>query len=239
MEDIIYDKQGELQDSHWWFKGRREIVRGLLKKAIKKKGLVLDIGSGSGGMVDALWHFGRVEAVEMNRKLHPALKEAGVESIYICDITIKTPPKKYDVVTMFDALEHISDDSTILRVISDNLMKKNGNLIITVPAYQWLWTVHDDLSHHKRRYTCGDLEAKLTKAGFMIERKTYFMTILFLVAVLSRLVMKITRSKKTDLAMPSPFINRLMYGIFELESHIIPGLSLPFGLSVLVIARKI
>lgn len=239
MEKIIYDRQRDLQDRHWWFKGRKEIIRAVLSRLIGKKGnRILDIGSGSGGMIGVISPFGRIDAVEKNRALNRDLIRSGVTKIHNYEMPRRLPSGTYDIVTMFDVLEHIKKDGDFLKTVSRKLLKKNGLLVVTVPAYQSLYSSHDRLSRHFRRYTRHALEHLMKEAGFTIRKSTYYMTLLFPLALLSRLRMILFKSGKTDLFLPNRFVNRLLFGIFLMEKHLLKLMNLPFGLSLLVIGSK-
>jgi 2-polyprenyl-3-methyl-5-hydroxy-6-metoxy-1,4-benzoquinol methylase len=240
MEEIIYQKQRELQNSHWWFRGRKDIVKYILKNIIKNNhNLILDIGSGSGGMISAIKELGTIESVELNKKLFYDLKKMNIKKIYHYDITKKRPNKKYNIITLFDVLEHIKNDEELLLQINNNLLKKRGVLVITVPAYNWLWTIHDDLNIHYRRYTKKEINRKLKKARLSIIKSTYFMTLLFPLAIASRVKIKLFQLKSLDLYMPPFFVNKVLHNIFVFERRIIDKISFPFGLSILIIAQKL
>ena len=242
MEEQAYSFIESQQSSHWWFRGRYEIVATFLRERLTKAGQLecLDIGSGFGAMVPALRQVGVVDAIEPFVGCHPALHHAGVRTIHeIEDFPRETPADQYDVVSLFDVLEHIEEDRLSLTVINNKVLRTGGVLILTVPAGQWLWTPRDDLHQHKRRYSRGGLIHRLRDAGFTNIFVSYFMFRLFPFAVLQRLAQKTTRTADSDLGAPRPFANRIMYNIFSGERHrLAAGKTYPVGLSLFAYAEK-
>ena len=148
------------------------------------------------------------------------------------------PHQTFDVVAAFDVLEHIADDVGALRRIGESLAPE-GVLVVTVPAYAWLWSRHDELSHHVRRYRRRDLRAALEAGGYDVERATYFNAALFPVAAAVRLVHRyVTHRQDTDdFSLPPRPVNELLAKVFAAERLPLRHADLPFGVSVLALAR--
>lgn len=239
MDSLLYRKQEDLEDRHWWFTARRAVVRRLLAPHLPPRPLkILDLGSGSGGMVPLLASFGEVFCVEINRDLHPALRRHGARRILRLDIARRLPKGRYDLVTLFDVLEHLDDDTGLLRRISRTLLEPEGLVAVTVPAFPWLWSPHDDLNHHRRRYTRAELLRKAAEAGLRPVRSTYFFSGLFPFAVLSRLTLRLRRQPATDLAMPPAPLNTLLHALAASEFLLFPRLDRPFGSSLFALFRR-
>jgi SAM-dependent methyltransferase len=141
--------------------------------------------------------------------------------------------ERFDIITLLDVIEHIDDDLAVLKQAYARL-NNEGHVLITVPAYQWLWSSHDVVNHHKRRYTRQQLRTVVTDAGFQVDHVTYFNTLLFPVALLRRVFARATDTQRADdfLVPPGP-VNAALRGIFRMEQSAIPYITFPFGLSVL------
>ena len=139
---------------------------------------------------------------------------------------------------MLDVLEHIDDDEKSLNVLK-GYANNNGKLLITVPAYQFLWSTHDEIHHHKRRYTAKYLNEIITNNGWKLEYISYFNSFLFPLAIIDR-IRKIIFPLPDDnkLKIPNKIVNYIFEKIFCLESNFIGRLSFPFGLSIIAVAKK-
>ena len=241
MEKEIYTQMNLLEDKHWWFVGRRKIIESVLDKFYKKptSNKILEIGCGTGGNLPLLSKYGALTAIEQydeaieiaaKRNICPIHKGSLPDNLQLND--------EFDLICMLDVLEHIEDDSGALNNLASQL-NSNGMLLITVPAYRFLWSAHDEIHHHHRRYTRKELENIIVKSGLKIKYSTYFNTLLFPIVYSVRLVGKlVNKNQASDANMPSPIINFLLQSIFQLESLILSIIILPFGVSVLVLAEK-
>ncbi len=240
MEKSAYEILNNLQFNHWWFTGRTKIINSLLKNNIKKQDInILDVGSGYGSLVPTLKNFGEVECVEPFVDSKDFLFELGAKEVYnFKGFPQECPEKKYDLVTFFDVVEHIEDDKNFLQGVRDNVLKDDGQIVITVPAYQWLWTHHDEEHKHYRRYTLKRLKRVVESCGYSEIKVSYFMTLLFPLAVISRLSQKILKSKSTDLKETNKILNKIMFNVFSFEKNLINKIQLPYGLSLVLIAKK-
>lgn len=233
MKKEAYCLLKELQFKHWWYNGRRKIIEKFIGNDVCiNNAEILDIGSGYGALVPLLKNFGDIDVIEPYQDAHPTLRELGARRIFeINNFPLNYPKSKYDIVTMFDVLEHIEDDYLALKIIKENLLKPNGRCFITVPAYMWLWTQHD--KGHYRRYTKKRLEKLMQRAGFKNTRVSYFMTFLFPLAVLSRMYLKINPNEDTDFKPVNPVLNKILESIFGLETNFILRTGFPYGLSII------
>ena len=240
MEKSAYDILSNLQFNHWWFKGRAKVVQSVLSNSISSKELdILDVGSGYGALVPTLKRYGTVECVEPFVDSKENLIELGAQEVYnFVEFPKVHPDKKFNVVTFFDVVEHIEDDASFLAGVRDNVLEDAGKIIITVPAYNWLWTSHDDEHKHYRRYTASMLKKVVKGAGYSDIKVNYFMTLLFPLAVLSRLSQKILKSTETDLKETNSLLNSVLYKIFSFEAKLVNKLKLPYGLSIILVAKK-
>jgi SAM-dependent methyltransferase len=204
---------------------------------------IIDVGSGGGAMVSLLREFGRsITLLEPNESLAEHTREhfRSDQAVDVHAGTLESFDKKnyYDFVALFDVLEHIEDDAKALSRIHA-LMKKGGHLVLTVPAFQFLWSRHDDMNGHKRRYTRDELVAKLSEQGFVVEHATYFNTFLFPIVILVRLLGKWIDRKSTDFSIGSGITNSLLYYIFSAERALLYFINLPFGVSIYLLSKKV
>lgn len=228
------------EDHHWWFTARRKIIQKIFSSYFPgSAGSILEVGCGTGGNLEFLSTYGDIHGMELDDE---ALAMAN--SRKICQVRKGFLPdnipfeQSFDLICMFDVLEHINDESTALRAIRRKL-NQGGKILITVPAYKFLWSAHDVAHQHKRRYRKGQMLRLIQKAGFKVIYSTYFNSVLFPVIATIRIVNNIFgRESGTDVTMPSKIMNNLLMKIFAGERFFMPGLSLPFGVSILIMAEK-
>jgi len=144
-------------------------------------------------------------------------------------------PGSYDMVAVLDVVEHVEDDVAALQAIA-RALKPGGKILITVPAHQWMWSAHDVVNHHKRRYSKGTLTVALEKAGLTWRKLRWFNSLLFPVAVAARFAGKLMGKDDSDDSPPPKPLNTLFEGIFRLERHMVGRVPLPPGLSLIALA---
>jgi SAM-dependent methyltransferase len=242
MEIKAYLEMAELEERHWWFSARRDILFNQLKLlGLPVDAQILEVGCGTGGNLDMLSNFGTVCGLETSEIARAfAMKKTG-SGVDIRDGTLpSTVPdfgRKFDLICLFDVLEHIDDDLGTLRALAC-LAKPGGRLIISVPAHQWLWSRHDEFLHHQRRYSKASLIDVVNSAGLRLDRVTYFNMWLFPASVLARGFDKIRGARRaTGANLPPGLINGIMRAIFASERYLLGRSRLPFGLSLLCVAR--
>lgn len=221
-------------ESSWWYRGRRRIVENALKRAgVREVEQALDFGAGYGAMRDIFRPFSKsVAAYEPEGSANAQLHSRQYERTY--SGASAALAHRYGLVGMFDVLEHIKDDAGQLRGIGDAL-DIGGYLVITVPAYMFLWSRHDTENRHFRRYTRQTLRNVLIESGYRVEFISYWNSILFPAALLTRLM---NRSGESAFSLPR-VIDSVLYACILLESGILRFASLPFGVSLVAVARKI
>jgi SAM-dependent methyltransferase len=230
--------------AHWWFRGRRAVVLAEMARYLPTvepssgggRGIA-EIGCGSGGMLEALGRFGAAVGVEQDPALRERARARGLDvraGALPHDLPLEAG--RWDAVCLFDVLEHVDDEGGSLRACR-RLLVPDGRLVVTVPAYAWLWGRHDELLGHRRRYTARSLRAAVQGAGFAIERVTYFNTLLAAPIVAVRFVRTLRGRPEHDLDRPRRLINGLLWRTFAAEAGLLRLGSLPFGISVLLVAR--
>ncbi|MBB1361928.1 class I SAM-dependent methyltransferase [Shewanella sp. SR44-4] len=231
-----------LEDEHWWFVARRKIIAALINRYIELpiKAKVLEAGCGTGGNLALLKRYGQLSAFEYDEPARLAAKAKSGIDVQVGALPDCLPfqDESFDLICMLDVLEHISDDTRSLEALS-HLLTANGHILVTVPAYPWLWSKHDEIHHHHRRYNEEVLLKVASEAGLKVEHVFHFNMLLFPIAILFRIGKWLLNSKKADDEIPSPWMNILLREIFSLEQHMVgKKFSMPFGLTLGVILTK-
>lgn len=241
MESSVYRLMAQTQETHWWFEGRRAILRAIIARLDLPAGAqILEIGCGTGGNLRMLAQFGTVFGVETD-----AYARARAREVSSCEIQAGALPDRipfegqgFDLVCLLDVLEHVDDDAAALRVVAGRV-KPGGLALVTVPAYQWLYGAHDRLHHHVRRYSAARLGRKAGDAGLQVRRLGYFNALLFPLIAAVRLGKRILRLKESDeAAMPGKRLNAWLQRIFAFEAHFVPHALFPFGTSCIAVLER-
>ena len=241
MQDIHYDALYTMEQNHWWYRVRRNLIHRLMRKqqAKQKSSLqILDIGCGTGQLMKELQAYGTVTGIDISERAVSYCKERGLSPDVGSADKLPYPDNFFDTVVIMDVLEHLEDDSLgaqeLLRVL-----KPGGTAIITVPAFMFLWSVTDELSNHYRRYTKQQLIKLLTTGGFSIQRTTYFNTFLYpAIGGVRLLVRTFHLPMRSENNIGGVTANSILYPIFSLEEKLLAHLSFPFGVSILAIVKK-
>lgn len=241
MDRAVYDRMAEAEAEHWWFRGRRAVLQSVIETrcTLPTGARILDAGCGTGGNLEMLSKFGDLDAFEFDADARAMAAAKGVAHVAFGALpdAIDAPDGSYDLIGLFDVLEHIEDDHGSLVTLGRKL-KPEGSLLISVPAMPWLWSEHDVSHHHKRRYTRSSLSRVIEAAGLDVEVISYFNTLLFPLAVAQRVGQRITLSNKPADAMPPPWLNASLGAVFAAERHLAGRVPLPFGLSLFAIACR-
>lgn len=243
MDRRIYHQMAQHEDTHWWFRARRVLVRRTIERfcRLPAEPQILDAGCGSGGSLEMLAGLGRVSAFEMDAEAAEVARARGVAQVRLGHLPDAVPfdAEQFDLVVMTDVLEHIEDDRAALRAVAA-LIRPGGWLVMTVPALRFLWSHHDATHHHFRRYGRSELRRKLRRAGLDVRWVSYHNSWLLPVVAGVRLAQRITGTNGAadDVAMPPRPVNELLYQVFASERHFIGRLALPLGVSVLACAQR-
>jgi len=229
----------QLYENHWWFRMRERWVLQVLRQNCPANGWgsILDVGCGDGLLFDRLMEFGDVEGIETSRELvDPANPQFQKIHIGPFDDSFR-PGKQYSLILLLDVLEHIPDPGATLRRC-ESLLKPGGSLVLTVPAFNVVWTNHDVLNHHMTRYRRATLLPLLQKAGFTIEDSAYWYQWTFPVKLAQRFIEKLFRLRPANPKIPLPAINRALCSLCSLEHSILRRVHLPFGTTLFVRCSK-
>lgn len=242
MEKEIFDAMDELDGVHWWFRARRRIVLDVISRYLDCNGRprFLDLGVGVGGVLAEVERLGDATGMDCSDIAIAYASERTNARLVKGEVPwdLANLDGNYDCVLMLDLLEHLDDDLDSLRQIP-GLLAPRGILVLTVPAYQWLYSPRDVYHHHRRRYTKGEILSKLKASDLMPELISYYNTLLFPLAAVQRLVSKFNHEEPgLDLSMPPHIMNNLFERIFTSEKALLGRVPLPFGLSVISVSRN-
>ena len=241
------DRDYELQthqaeDRHWWYRGRRTVLDGVIADLGLPRGArILDAGCGSGRNMIELAPYGSVTGVELSETSVALARERDAGEV-VAGSVLEMPfaDDSFDLAVSLDVIEHLEDDLTALRELR-RTVAPGGSLLVTVPAYQWLWSGHDEINHHHRRYTRRSLQRVAERAGWHQTRTTYFNSLLLPVAIVLRVLDRVntkTTESSLDLWVPPEPLNWLLQRPLAIEAALIRrGGRIPAGLSLLAVFR--
>lgn len=235
----------EFENKHFWFVARKEFLLSRFQKYIDAQSRGIDIGAGTGNVTGYLISKGykNICVGEMHGRGLDYARRYVSKELYQFDIQKVTFDDEFDFVCLFDLLEHIEEEeeNVVLRNVHRMLHKQNGKIIITAPAHKFLWSLYDNVAHHKRRYTKRHLREKLIKNGFeIIEMKHFFMFItplLFIRAILNPDRGEDYTGYRAEDSITNPFINKILLWLCRKENKFIDFLPNLFGGSLCVVAR--
>jgi SAM-dependent methyltransferase len=243
MTPELYERFEKLEDTHWWFEGRRRVLRQVLERTLLPRTArrLLDVGSGTGGMYPMLSTFGEVTLVESSADARArAARRFPQATLFAGSLPDDLPQGTWDVVTAFDVLEHLEAPIEALRSIRARLVY-DGQVVVTVPAFQFLWSQHDVANQHFRRYSKTQLVSHLSSAGFRVTLVSYYNTLLFPAVASARFLERLFPSRfqgESDLDETKEPLNRALQELFALERWAVGRVSFPFGVSLVAVAQR-
>ncbi len=239
MERVVYDRMAELDQLHWWYRARRQVLEALIRRSadLSPDARLLEVGCGTGHNLPMLERFGHVDAIEVDpaaraiaeRRLGRAVSGAPLPEL--SDV----PRSHYDLIGAFDVIEHIDDDVAAVGALA-TCLKPGGKLILAVPAHQWMWSGHDELNHHKRRYSKRSLRKLITDSPLQLQSIGYFNSLLFPLAVAARFAGKLTGRGGGGETLPPKPLNWAFEQMFGVERYLAGRLPMPPGLSLFAVA---
>lgn len=243
MRDYEYQEMYQLESTYWWFVARRRLIEEQLRLNCGKgaDAKVLDVGCGTGYNLEMLAQFGQVFGTDFSEHALEFCHRRGFQNVSLARAeSLPFDADTFDVVTALDVLEHVDDDLSGLADIH-RVTRPGGLLIVTVPAYGFLWSEHDEALQHRRRYSAHELRNKLTNAGFEVVRSTYFITLLFFPIFFMRIAQNLSKKSlepKTSHVLLPRWANWLLVKLLDLERLYLRLLNLPLGVSIVCLARK-
>ena len=243
MDSKLYQEMQSVESQHWWFRARREILISLILQYLPQ-GKILDVGCGTGFILEYLEskYSSQYEAwgIDISAIAIQFCQDKGLTKVAQGVLEGNTLPlNNFDLIMFLDIIEHLDDDLAALNQ-AKHYLKSQGQILITVPAYQFLWSAHDEIHNHKRRYTKSQIVELLKQAGYEITFISYFNTFLFPLIAIARLIGNIlNRHHTSDISIPSDLINQSLYQIFRWEKKLLPSIPFPFGVSIICLAHNL
>ena len=244
MQQDVFEKNYELENRYWWYLSRRYVFDKVLANFFlgspEKK--ILDVGCGSGGAIPMLEKYGRVLGLDIAPQALEFCRSKGFQNVAMVKGPYDTGQldQSADLVTLFDVLEHFEDDERAIRE-AHRVLKVSGYILVSVPAFMFLWSDLDDANHHFRRYTKRELEQKLKDSGFEIMKSSYIFFFLFLPVFFYKLfgMSKSKRQNPKFRYQEFPLlINRVLILPSKVEAFLLNFLNFPFGSTLMILARK-
>jgi SAM-dependent methyltransferase len=245
MDKTLYDNIFEVEATHWWYMARRRIIFDWLQRITTPHDTpqILDIGCGTGFNIVCLHQLGyhQVSGLDFSPDALEYCRSRQVQ-VLICGDAENLPISHgcYDTILVLDIIEHLKDDRRALSEIF-RALKPDGKLIIFVPAFQFLWSFQDEISHHQRRYSIREIREKILHSGFKLIKLTYVNSFLFPVVWFGRMILrtfpryfKITSENQ----MSPTWMNSFLYRIFLSELPLLRFMNFPFGVSILCVCEK-
>jgi SAM-dependent methyltransferase len=236
VDDWRYRELYELEDRHWWFRGRRAVIRALLQRSgLPPSPRILDAGCGTGRNLVELSRLGTAEGVDTSEDAVSFCRRRGLGDVARAELeALPYEDGRFDVVVATDVIEHIDDD---LRALAElrRVARPDAKLVVTVPAYQWLWSDHDVSMHHRRRYTLPRLHERVAAAGWQPLVSSYFFCSVLPAVAAVRLARRVAprRNGRSDLGLSPSALGRALELPVRGEAALIArGVRLPAGVSV-------
>jgi Methylase involved in ubiquinone/menaquinone biosynthesis len=242
MKEHTYPIMFRVEQSHWWYTGRRKILADFVEKICRqvkdRRPRILDVGCGTGANLLMLSNYGDAEGVDVSEDALAFCRERGLDKVRLgAAEELPYEDGAFDLVTAFDVVEHIDDDLAGLREMR-RVLRPGGRVLLFVPTFMFLWGLQDDVSNHRRRYRLPELQRVLEQAGFEIERTTYANITFFIPILLMRQLMRLTGVKAdSENNINVSALNGVLGSVFGAESWFLKRMNLPFGVSGLCVAR--
>ncbi|MFH1593903.1 MAG: class I SAM-dependent methyltransferase [Candidatus Omnitrophota bacterium] len=247
MESDIYKQWYEFEKDHWWTMGMRRMCGDMLNRfcTSQKDVAILDIGCGTGGLTRTLGHFGNVYGADISEEAVAFCKKRGIRGL------VRTSAENagfkrnsFSTIIAFCLIEHIAKEEAFLKEMH-RILKKDGHLVILTSAFQFLWSRHDDLAHHKRRYTSRSLKQIMQESDFSIKKLSYVNSFLFPGIAAIRIMQRYGYfcAPKEDRFLLDVFyvprlLNKILYRILRIESKMLKFINFPFGVGLICVGKK-
>lgn len=244
MEQHAYPAMYRLEESHWWFVGRRRIISSFVEQAARSLSTnghpprILDVGCGTGANLLMLNQHGEAHGVDVSPDALSFCHSRGLNNVQYGEAEcLPYEDNSFDIVTSIDVIEHLDDDVACLQEMR-RILRPGGKAVLFVPAFMFLWSDKDEVVRHRRRYRLPQMQKAVQDAGFQIKHSTYANLSFFAPILLGRAIMRVLGLKNNEEEMTISWLNRMMGRLFGAERHWLRRGSFPFGVSVLCIAQK-
>ena len=248
MDKKFYQEYYTLEREGWWFKARLYILESYCKDlAVNTNIKILNVGAATGATSEMLSRYGEVTSLEYDKFCCEFLKvKTGIEAINASLTELPFKNNTYDLICAFDVIEHIEDHEKALDEIY-RVLRPHGKYFLTVPAFQSLWSNHDVVNHHYRRYTKKKFNSLISNSNLKIDYSTYFNFWLFIPISIARFILNIIPRKKkenssgsdNEIMKSSKVINAILFSIFHSEKYLLNhNVKFPFGVSIMTIGHK-
>jgi SAM-dependent methyltransferase len=241
MERLAYQEMAALDQKLWWYRARRDVLADLIRREAQpvRNARILEIGCGTGHNLAMLAAFGNVDAVELDDESRAIAEQRLGRAVINSPLPeLAGVSNDYDLIAALDVIEHIEDDAGAVGAIATKL-KPGGKFVMTVPAHKWMWSAHDVVNHHKRRYSKASLKQLIEGSPMKLEKIGYFNSLLFPLAVAQRVSSKVRGKDDAEVKLPPRPLNAALEAVFRAERHFVGRVPLPPGLSLFAVACAI
>jgi ubiquinone/menaquinone biosynthesis C-methylase UbiE len=250
MQQHTYAIMRRVEETHWWFAGRRRIIKSFLEPLCRASSEslagqhrplnILDVGCGTGANLEMLSQFGEAEGVDVSGEALSFCRARGLENVKQGEAeALPYEDSSFDLLTGLDVVEHLDNDLAGLKEMR-RVLRRGGHAVLFVPAFMFLWGVQDDISNHRRRYTLAGLKQSVHEAGLEVERATYVNVSFFAPIFFGRLFMRAFRIRpESENNIAIGFLNGVLGRVFGAESLALRYLNFPFGVSIMCVARRV
>jgi SAM-dependent methyltransferase len=241
MERLAYQEMAALDQKLWWYRARRDVLADLIRREAQpvRNARILEIGCGTGHNLAMLAAFGNVDAVELDDESRAIAEQRLGRAVINSPLPeLAGVSNDYDLIAALDVIEHIEDDAGAVGAIATRL-KPGGKFVMTVPAHKWMWSAHDVVNHHKRRYSKASLKQLIEGSPMKLEKIGYFNSLLFPLAVAQRVSSKVRGKDDAEVKLPPRPLNAALEAVFRAERHFVGRVPLPPGLSLFAVACAI
>jgi ubiquinone/menaquinone biosynthesis C-methylase UbiE len=238
MEENYEDKYYSMEEENWWFKARRNLITSYLQRLKAQK--ILDVGCGAGGTMEALRAngFSKVCGIDISQNSIRRCQKKNLRVFRMQADNTGFKDNSFDAIIAADILEHTKSDEKTLAEWN-RILRPDGHIILFVPAFMHLWSKHDELSHHRKRYRLLEVIKLAESQGFVVKEKTYWNTSLYFPRVIVTRMQSYFNSSAMHFPRVPNFLNKIVYGLLAVENGFIErGISFPFGISCFAILRK-
>ena len=241
MDAHEHERLAHFEEWYWWHRGRQAIVERIVARCVAAGSRILDVGCGTGATTRVLRRFGSVVGFDVGAEALRRARARGLPVARASAARLPARPASFDLVVALDVLEHLDDDVAAAREMLGAL-RPGGQLLVTVPAYPFLWSGHDEALGHRRRYRRRELEAALERAGFELAFSTYLMASILPAAIAVRLwerwLRRAPARRESGYVVVPWAVNECLAALTSAGGTFLPWLRAPFGLSIAALARR-